>query len=118
MVLSKAEKTEIFERTGAAAIDMETRAIARVAADAGRAAVAIRAIGDPADRDLPQLVEQALDQDGRPRIGPVIGGLLRRPVDLPALIRVKRDADAALATLAAIADNAVTTILDDIESKP
>ena len=118
VVLSTAEKALIFERTGVAAVDMETHVVARVAADAGLAAVAVRAICDPAGQVLPDLVARALGEDGRPRIRPVIAGLLRRPSDLPALLRVKRDADAALATLASVADKAVMAALSGMESKP
>jgi hopanoid-associated phosphorylase len=106
MVMTTAEKATLFERTGAIAIDMETYHVARAATDAGLPALAIRAIGDPAGRELPALVAKALGGDGRPRIGPVAAGLMRRPGDLAALLRIKRDTDAALAALAGVADMA------------
>ena len=111
MVLSVAEKAALFERTGAVAVDMETHRVAQVAAEAGLPALAIRAIGDPAGRALPALAARALGEDGRPRIGPVVAGLLRRPGDVAALLRVRRDTEAALATLTAVADTFIAAIL-------
>jgi hopanoid-associated phosphorylase len=112
MVLSAAEKAALFEQTEAVAVDMESHRVARVAAEADRPVLAIRAIGDPAGRVLPALAARALREDGRPRIGPVIAGLLRRPGDLGALLRVKRDTDAALASLAAVIDRSIAKILE------
>ncbi len=111
MVLSAAEKTALFERTGAVALDMESHRVALVAAAAGLPVVAVRAVGDPAGRALPALAAQALGEGGRPRIGPVVAGLLRRPGDLAALLRVKRDTEVALAALAGVAETLVPAIL-------
>ncbi len=111
MVLSAAEKAALFERTGAVALDMESHRVALVTAAAGLPFLAVRAIGDPAGRALPALAARALGEDGRPRIGPVVAGLLRRPGDLAALLRVKRDTEAALAALAAVAETLIPAIL-------
>jgi hypothetical protein len=92
MAATTAEKATLFQRTGAVAVDMESHRIARVAAEsgAGLPALAIRAIGDPAGRALPALAATALGEDGRPRVGPVAAGLMRRPGDLAALLRWRR----------------------------
>ncbi len=114
MALTLAEKAALFERTGAVAVDMETHRVALVAAEAGLPILAIRAIGDPASRTLPELATRALGADGQPKIGPVIAGLLRRPGDLRALLRLKRETDAALATLVGVADRALLAVLDGL----
>jgi hypothetical protein len=44
----------------------------------------------------------------------VVAGLLRRPGDLGALLRVKRDTDAALVALAGVADKAVPAMLEGL----
>jgi hopanoid-associated phosphorylase len=111
MVLSTAEKAALFERSGAVAIDMESHRVALVAAAAGLPVLAVRAIADPAGRALPALAARALGADGRPRIGPVVAGLLRRPGDLAALPRVRRDTAAALAALAGVAETLIPAIL-------
>lgn len=94
-VISAGEKARLYRETGAVAVDMETHRLART----GLPVHAIRAIADPADRALPPLVGDALDAEGRPRIGRVIAGLVRRPGDLPALLRLRRDTAAALRAL-------------------
>jgi len=107
-----AGKSRLHRETGAAAADMETHRVARAAAAAGLPALAIRAVGDPAGRAVPALATRALGADGRPRLGAVALELLARPGDLPALIRLKRDTDAGLAALAAVAGPAIAAILE------
>jgi len=99
MVLGTAEKAVLFARTGAVAVDMESHRVARMAAMRGLPALVIRAVGDPAGRDLPGMVEGALTAEGRPRIGRVLAGLLAAPGALPALLRLRRETAAALACL-------------------
>lgn len=99
-------------RGGAAAVDMETHCTARVARDAGRICIAIRAISDPADRTLPPGTEDAVDESGKPRILPVIAGLIRRPASLGALLAAKRDFDTALATLSTSGSDLLRGVLD------
>jgi hypothetical protein len=111
MVLSTAEKAALHARTGAVAVDMESHRVAVAAAAAGLPVLAVRAIGDPAGRALPALAARALGEDGRPRIGPVVAGLLRRPGDLAALLRVRRDTEAALAALAGVAGTVIAAML-------
>jgi adenosylhomocysteine nucleosidase len=112
MVLAAAEKSGLHALTGADAVDMESHRIALVAAEAGLPAIAVRAIGDPAGQTLPELVTRALDENGRPRIALVIAGLIRRPGDIRTLLRLNRDTSAALASLAAAADQTIAAILD------
>jgi len=114
IVLDATEKAALYRQTGADAVDMESHRVARVAAEAGLRVLAMRAIGDPADRGLPALSANAISEDGRPRIGPVILGLLRRPSDIASLLRLKRDTDVALRTLAEIADRVVPALLEAV----
>ncbi len=100
--------------TRAAIVDMETHRVARVAARHGLRAHAIRAVSDGAEADLPLAVRDAVNEDGTPRLGPVIRGLLRRPWELPALLRTKRGYDAALKALSGEGRTMLSEILAGI----
>lgn len=95
IVATRAAKSALHARTGAVAVDLESAAVARVAARFGLPFAVLRAICDPADRDLPRAARVALDQAGR--IGPVrvVWAVLSRPQDIPALIRLGGDATRA-----------------------
>jgi adenosylhomocysteine nucleosidase len=92
-------KSALRRRTGAAAVDMESHAVALVARERGAAFAAIRAIADPANRSIPETAMAGLAPDGTTRPFHVILALMGKPQDLPALIRLGRDAGAGLATL-------------------
>lgn len=93
-------KAALHERTGAVAADMESHRLARVAAEAGVPAGAIRAVLDPAGRALPEATLAALGPDGRSRPGVLLRALLARPGDAGALIVLARDFRHARAALA------------------
>ena len=99
-----AEKRRLWEDTGAAAVDMESGAVAEVAAEAGVPFAVLRAICDPADRDLPPAAAVALDAKGRIAPGRLIRSLLANPAQIPALIGLARDAAMARRTLLTMAE--------------
>lgn len=94
-----AEKSGLADATGTLAVDMESHAVAAVAVAAGVPFVVIRAIGDASTESVPAWLPAALDETGRPRFPAILSGLLRRPGDLPALVRLGRGASAGLARL-------------------
>ena len=96
---SVADKQALFQRRGALAVDMESGAVAKVAAAAGLPFACLRAVSDPAGRALPASALVGLGPDGGTRPLAVIGALLRRPGDLPGLIRVGLDSKAGLSAL-------------------
>lgn len=104
VVASPAEKAVLHASSGAVAVDMESHRLAGVARRSEIGLRVVRAISDPADRSLPSLAATALGPDGRPRIGRVLRGLLRRPHELPSLIAAGRDSQRALKALGASAD--------------
>jgi len=104
VVADPAEKRHLRETTGAIALDMESHRMARVSLETGAGLTIVRAVSDPYDRALPALAAVALGPDGRPRLGRVLAGLLRRPHDLPALIRAGSDSRKALAALRRFAE--------------
>ena len=94
-----AAKALLFASFGALAVDMESGAVAEACVRAGKPFAVLRAIADPAGRGIPALAMRGLGPEGETRPLAVAAGLLRRPGDLPALIRLGRDSQAALAAL-------------------
>lgn len=94
-----ADKAALFARFQAAAIDLESGAVAQIAAQSALPFAVLRAITDPAERDLPPAAMVALKDDGSLDIVRLLGSLLRHPKQIPALIKVGQDAKAARAAL-------------------
>lgn len=80
-------KADAWRHAGAAAVDMESAAIAQVAGQVGIPFIALRVIVDTAADELPAAV-LAASVGGRLRVGRLIGGLLRAPGEVGALIRL------------------------------
>jgi adenosylhomocysteine nucleosidase len=99
IVTTVADKETLHRSTGAVAADMESYAVGAVAAEAGVPFAAVRAVADPAGRALPRAVIGIIGPDGMPDIDRLILRLCLRPWDGPALFRLRRDTDAALASL-------------------
>ena len=83
------------------AVDMESAAIVAVAAARGIPALAVRAVADPLERDVPVEVEQIVDPVGRVRAQAVMRLLMRRPSVLAALLALAADSRSAGRALAA-----------------
>jgi adenosylhomocysteine nucleosidase len=98
-VLTARAKAQLHTITGAVAVDMESLLAGRFALERGVPFAILRAVSDPADRDLPPLVLKAVGSDGRTNIAAVIGGLVRSPGQLPGLIAAACDSKAALQAL-------------------
>jgi adenosylhomocysteine nucleosidase len=85
-------KRDLHRTTGAAAVDMESHVVARLAAAHGLAFAAVRVIVDPADRAIPPAALLGMASDGRADIWSVLGDLLARPAQLSLFLRVTVDA--------------------------
>jgi hopanoid-associated phosphorylase len=99
VIASKADKRRAWRETGAIAVDLESVVVARAAAALGIPFVVLRAIADPAARELPPAALVPLGVDGRPAIGQVLASVMRRPRQLPTLLTVAREARQALRAL-------------------
>ena len=76
-------KRALLAAMGARAIDLESGSVARVAALHGLPFAVVRAICDPAERDLPPAALVALDQAGAIGLLAVLRSVLRRPGQIP-----------------------------------
>jgi len=92
-------KEALGRRRGAAALDMESGPVAAAAARAEVPWLAVRAIVDPLQRRLPRAALGGVDAFGRLRPRVFLGLLSRRPQDLPVLMVLGRDLEAASASL-------------------
>jgi hopanoid-associated phosphorylase len=106
LIESVTAKTALHRASGAVALDMESHLVALAASATGLPFVVIRAVTDPADQALPAVARVALDAEGRVRMLAVAAALLRRPGDLPTLLRLARQSGAGLRTLRGVAARA------------
>jgi hopanoid-associated phosphorylase len=99
-IIATAEaKRAAHTQTGAIAADMESHVAAAVAQRHGLAFAVARVVSDAADRSLPPAAQAGMAADGSMDIGAVLASLARDPRQLPALIRVGREAEAAFRAL-------------------
>jgi adenosylhomocysteine nucleosidase len=101
IVADVAAKRRLRQQTGAAAVDLESGAVARVAATRGIPFAVLRAICDPAERALPPAALVALDADGVIGAWRVIASIAAHPAQLAALLALAADAAAARRALVA-----------------
>lgn len=84
----------------AAAVEMESFAIASVAQAHKLPVVAIRVISDTTERDMPLRIDTMVDEKGRVSVGGVVRQVVHHPLHLPALIRLGRESRTAAEALA------------------
>ena len=85
-------KRALWSATGALAADIESGAVAAAAAKAGLPFAVLRAVCDPADRDLPPAARTALDAAGRIQLIRLLQSVIRHPTQIGALIQLGQDA--------------------------
>jgi adenosylhomocysteine nucleosidase len=99
LAVTRQDKAALHASTGADAIDLESGAVAEIAALHGLPFAVLRAICDPADSTLPSIAIIALGDTGSIRFMRVAGSLLCHPGQLPALARLATAAATARAAL-------------------
>jgi adenosylhomocysteine nucleosidase len=92
-VAAAALKATLFHDTGAVAVDMESAAVAEVAAKHGLPFIALRVVLDTAGDSVPASLLQALESPaaerrGRSRAWPLLWPLLRSPAHLRLVLRL------------------------------
>jgi len=104
VLTTTAEKAALRERTGAAAVDMESAGVAAVAAAARVPFIAIRAVADTAADTLPARVAELVTDDGRTRLA-ALPPILLAPRQFARLLRLglrSREARRVLRRIAAL----------------
>jgi adenosylhomocysteine nucleosidase len=99
IVVTAAQKSALFEASKADAVDLESGAVARVAKAAGLPFAVLRAVADPASRDLPPAALIALNAAGKIRLLPILASVLQNPQQIAALISLAGDASKARTAL-------------------
>lgn len=94
-----AGKAALRAATGAATVDMESHLAARAAQDAGVPFAALRVVTDPAGRSLPHAAAVGMRADGSVDLAAIIGSLMKKPGQVPGLIRTGLEARKAFAAL-------------------
>ena len=98
-----ADKAARFAASGALAADMESLGVARAAQAAGVAFLVVRAVADPAERNLPRAALKAIGPDGRLKLFPALAAMYLRPWESPALVRLAYETRLAFDTLEKVA---------------
>ncbi len=96
-----ADKAAAFRNTGAAAVDMESSAVAEIAAEHNLPFIAVRVIVDTAYDVLPRAVVAA-SRAGRVRLARLVGGLILAPREITSLIRLAQRYRIAMRSLRVI----------------
>jgi adenosylhomocysteine nucleosidase len=99
-------------------LEMETAAVARVAADRGIPLVALRAVSDGADEELGFTIDEFTDNDMNISAWKVLKTIVTRPRIIPQLIRLARNSDRAGKNLAVVVRTALESMPDLAASEP
>ena len=87
-ITSVLEKKALWDATGAAAVDMESGLTAEIAALYGVPFAVLRVVLDPAHRAIPLSALAGARDDGETDPMAVLKALIKRPEDLPGLLRL------------------------------
>lgn len=91
----------------ASAVEMESFEVLRRAAEIGVPAIAVRAISDVSEEDLPIDTNRIFSANGEISITRVLGEVARRPQSIPGLVRFGRQCRVAAGSLAHFLDSYV-----------
>lgn len=108
-VISTAEEKKSLGVSGDA-VDMESLYILAAAARHNIRAVAIRAVSDGSESNLPLDFDRAFDERGAVSIPKVLGQIVARPHRITGLLRLAHDSQRAATALASFLDGYVQSI--------
>jgi adenosylhomocysteine nucleosidase len=98
-VVSTAEEKQALSSSGDA-VDMESLYVLAAASQRGIRSLAIRAISDAADSNMPLDFDKVFSDRGDVSVAKVVGQLVRKPGRLPGLLRLANESEHAANTLA------------------
>jgi adenosylhomocysteine nucleosidase len=110
ILATRADKARLRSALGAPAVDLESDIVAGAAATAEIPFAVLRAIADPAERDIPPAALLPLAADGTPDLALVLASVLRRPRQTAALFRLAREVRRALRALERAAPSLVALV--------
>lgn len=100
VVIDQAQtKAALHEVTQALAVDMESQVAARFATSRNLPLMALRVISDDATHVLPPAALVAMKPDGGIALGRILLSLMKKPAQIPALVRTGRASSKAFAEL-------------------
>jgi hypothetical protein len=88
---TRTAKAHAWRETGALVVDLESAIVARIAASVGIPFIVLRAVADPAQRDLPPAALIPLAANGVPDVIRVVAEILARPSQLAGLLGLARE---------------------------
>ena len=100
LVCDPTEKRRLGNVFRAAIVDMESFAVAEAARQAGVPLTVVRAVSDDADTALPPRMADWVNADGSPSVLRATLALLRRPMLLPVLLKMRKHTQRAARQLA------------------
>jgi adenosylhomocysteine nucleosidase len=103
IVATGKDKKQLNIQTGAIALDMESIAIAKVARQHQLPFLAIRAIADPVNMDLPKAINHSINTEGDIVLGKLLLFVALHPTELPGIIKLGLHFNAAKNTLKSVA---------------
>ncbi len=112
MVRTVEEKKQLHEKHEAIAVDMESLAVAQVAAETKTGFMAVRVISDDMSADLPSEILSVIGDTGAVRVGAALTSLFKRPESLKDMLHLRTNALAAAKSLATFLDGVVHQLHD------
>ncbi|MFQ5346248.1 MAG: hypothetical protein ACE5ED_00185 [Rhodothalassiaceae bacterium] len=110
-VTSPVEKARLYRDTGAHAVDMESHAVAAVAAAAAVPFLALRVLADPAHQAIPAAALAGMRADGRVDPWPVMRAMLGRPAMCAGMLRLSRQSRVARRRLGCLGERLLARLV-------
>lgn len=117
IVTNAAEKRQLYEATGADAVEMESQFIRAVCREQLIPSATVRVILDTADENLPLDFNRLLDSQQEMDYGKLALGLLRSPSAIPPLLRLHKQTQVAARRLGEVLAGCTLTLAEAPEYK-